>query len=142
MDRASLGVGRDASGTVNQQGSVSVVVAAAVAILVLGVAALGALGQVQAAAVRAQTAADAAALAAAVASFAPAADDDPEREAHRLARANGAILVECLCPADPSFRPRTMHIRVRVELDVLVVGRVDVERDAAAEFVPMAALGY
>lgn len=124
-----------------ERGSVTVAVLGAAAVAIALTAGLAGIGQALAARAAAATAAEAAALAAAPVTFRPfGATGGPEGEAARYARANGAELVECRCPPDPGYRPRTAAVRVRVETTVLAVGKVTVEATAAAEFNPLALL--
>ena len=93
--------------------------------------------QVITARTRATAAADAAALAAAPMTFPPVAGRrSPEAEASRLARANGARLVSCLCPRVATFAPRRVEVIVLVAVDLPVLGLRWVEGSSAAEFVP------
>lgn len=89
--------------------SIAPVIVAATVALVIG----GGLQEVGAAAVlraRAQTAADAAALAA-VAESAPGGNGAPVAVAHRLARANGARVIACICEVGA----RAMQVEVEVD---------------------------
>ncbi len=118
-------------------GSVSVVIGALGALLVLVALAVAALGMGMAASERAATAAEAAALAAATATFPPLATATPVEEARRLAAANGARLISCRCDADGSYRPRTAVVTVEIETNVPVLGTVGFRRTAAAELEPV-----
>lgn len=124
-----------------ERGSVTVAVLGVAAVAITLTVGLAGIGQALAARAAAATAAGAAALAAAPVTFRPfGANGDPGEEAARYARANGAELVECRCPPDPGYRPRTAAVRVRVEATVLAVGKVTVEAAAATEFNPLALL--
>lgn len=79
---------------------------------------------------RAQLAADAAALAA-VAESAPYGAGDPERQAEQVARANGAILMDCLCPVGGT----AVQLKVAVE-DVIADARATIDPTA---FFPLTA---
>lgn len=78
----------------------------------------------------AQLAADAAALAA-VAESAPYGSNDPRRQAEDVARANGAKLVSCLCPAGGT----AVQVRVAVD-DVVADARATID---PAAFYPLSA---
>jgi hypothetical protein len=96
-----------------------------------------AVGQHLAGRARAQAAADAAALAAAPVTFRPfGATGTAEQEAARFATANGATLLACRCPADPSWEPRTVVVTVRLDYQVILFGPQRAEATARAEFVP------
>lgn len=124
-----------------ERGSVTVAILGVAAVAIALTAGLAGIGQALAARAAAATAAEAAALAAAPVTFRPfGANGGPREEAARYARANGAELVECRCPPDPGYRPRTVAVRVRVEATVLAVGKLTVEATAAAEFHPLALL--
>ncbi len=94
-----------------EDGSVSIIVAAIVAMVV--VLALGAadVARVLVVAGRAQTAADAAALAAAQELAIPS-DRDPRDVAAEYAGRNGAVLVDCVCASG------TFEANVEVRVDV------------------------
>jgi len=122
-----------------ERGSVTVAVLGVAAVAIALTVGLAGIGQALAARAAATTAAEAAALAAAPVTFRPfGAEGGPWEEAARYARANGAELVECRCPPDPGYRPRTAVVRVRAVTKVLGVGRLTVEATAAAEFRPLA----
>ena len=85
----------------------------------------------------ATAAADAAALAAAPMTFPPVAGGrSPLAEASRLARANGATLVSCLCPRVATFAPRRVEVTVLFPVELPIVGLRWIEGSSAAEFVP------
>ena len=85
--------------------------------------------------IQAQTAADAAALAAAAATF-PELGGSPRSEAVRFAEANGAQLVSCRCPLDPSDEPRVVSVTVRMLHPTRFFGEVVLRAGASAEFDP------
>ena len=121
----------------NERGAGSVLTVAVMALVVfVGLAVLGA-AQVITARARATTAADAAALAAAPTTFPPlAGGGSPMAEALRVAEANGARLVSCLCSQVATFEPRQVEVTVVFPVDLPVLGRRWVEASSAAEFVP------
>ena len=86
---------------------------------------------------RAQVAADAAALAAAPVTFRSfGAAGSPAEEAAVFAEANGAELIECRCPVDGSWEPRTVEVEVSVSIDPLLLPATAVGATSRAEFVP------
>lgn len=86
---------------------------------------------------RAQAAADAAALAAAPVTFRPyGAAGSPAAEAAWFAAANKATLVECRCPVDSSFNPRTVAVEVMVAVEPLLLPASRVRATSRAEFEP------
>lgn len=115
-----------------------VAVAGLVLLLALGVADAGI-----AFSARLQTAAaaDAAALAAAPVTFRPfGAAGSPAAEARRLAAANGAVLAQCWCPIDRTWRSRIVEVVVERRVDLLGLGVITVRASSRAEFAPMALL--
>ena len=105
-------------------------------VVFVGLAVLGA-AQVITARARATTAADAAALAAAPITFPPlTGGGSPMAEALRVAEANGARLVSCLCSQVATFEPRQVEVTVVFPVDLPMLGRRWVEASSAAEFVP------
>lgn len=109
-------------------------VAGFVVIVTIGVADVGLAlaGRLQAA-----TAADAAALAAAPVTFRPfGAAGSPATEAGRLASANGAVLADCRCPIDRSWRPRVVEVAVERRVELLGIGAITVRVSSRAEFTP------
>jgi secretion/DNA translocation related TadE-like protein len=122
-----------------ERGSVTVVAVALVGFMALLAVALGGMGQVVAAQGKAQAAADAAALAAAPVTFRPfGATGSAYDEARSFAEANGARLVECRgCRVDRSWNRRIVEVTVRVDIEILGVGRSQVAAVSAAEFVPV-----
>jgi nucleotide-binding universal stress UspA family protein len=86
---------------------------------------------------RAQMAADAAALAAAPVTFRPfGASGSAADEARRFAGRNGAALIECRCVPDPSWRSRTVIVRVSVPADLVLLGATEATGWSSAEFDP------
>lgn len=128
---------------IRDEGSVSVVAATIVGLMVLLSVGLAAVGLVLAADGRAQTAADAAALAAAPVTFRSfGSTNSPYAEAAAYAELNGARLVACRgCVVDRSWRTRTIEIEVMVDIELPVIGPLGVTAVAAAEFVPAQLLG-
>ncbi len=85
----------------------------------------------------ANAAADAAALAAAPVTFLPfGAQGTPAEEAARFAAANGARLVWCVCPPNPTWDPRTVEVEVEIQVRVWPLGTLAVRGRGRAEFVP------
>ena len=124
-----------------ERGAVGIILAAVAGFVMMLTLALVAVAGVQQARLRATMAADAAALAAAPITFLPfGAEGTPTEEAGRFARLNGASLVVCRCTIDRSFAPRVAEVRVRVGLDVPLLGALAVEATGRAEFVPAALL--
>lgn len=120
-----------------ERGSATILVLVVLAGLILSGATIATLGQGQIAAVRAQTAADAAALAAAPATF---RGGSPTVIAAEYAKANGALLVDCQCAVDTTWRTRRAKVTVQVPIEVFGLGRVTITRSATAEFEPVALL--
>lgn len=122
----------------NERGSVSLVVAGAVAVLVVVALVVVALATAQLASEKAVTAAEAAALAAAPATFPQLGRGrSPTAHARELAAANAAELIVCDCSIDASYGTRRVVVTVRYETTVPVLGTVYLERSAAAEFEPV-----
>jgi len=125
-----------------EQGSATLLllaVACLVLILTVGVADAGI---AFAARLQAAAAADAAALAAAPVTFRPfGAAGSPADEARRFAAANGAVLVACRCPIDPSWQPRVAEVVVERRVALLGIGAVTVRAESRAEFSPAALIG-
>lgn len=120
-----------------EHGAAAVLVAALCCVAVTMALVVGSIGQVLTAAGRARAAADAAALAAAPMTFDPEAGPTaPTAEAHRFARANGADLVACSCPRDPSFRTRTVSVIVEVGVRTALFGTHRVRASSRARFTP------
>lgn len=119
-------------------------------VLLLGVAALGLLlmagvgivGSLVVARTEAAAAADAAALAAAPVTFRPfGAAGSPTEEAARFAAANDTRLVECVCPADRSWAPRTVRVVVERVVGLGPFGEIAVQSASRAEFTPALLIG-
>lgn len=92
-------------------------------------------------AVRAQltAAADAAALAAAPATFTSfGSEERPEVAAASIAAANGATVIECVCPVDRSWAARTVVVAVTATANLALLGSRRLKAAAAAEFRPVA----
>jgi hypothetical protein len=116
-----------------------VAVAGVALLLAAAIAAVGIYLRVR---VETSTAADAAALAAAPVTFMPfGARGGPTDEAARFASLNGAELVSCDCPPDPSWETRTVTVVVARAVAIWPVGRLVVTAESRAEFVPTALLG-
>ena len=121
----------------SERGSAGILLAAVAGVVLLLAAVLGAVGSYLRARVEAVAAADAAALAAAPVTFLPfGATGTPAQEAARFAAANGARLLSCACPLDPSWEPRTVTVRVGRSADVWPMGTVTVTATGRAEFLP------
>jgi hypothetical protein len=87
----------------------------------------------------AAAAADAAALAAAPATFPPASGNErPIEAARRFAAANDVRLVACRCAVDASWATRRVEVVVVRAVDLVVLGRHEVQAIGAAEFSPTA----
>lgn len=85
----------------------------------------------------AATAADAAALAAAPVTFRPfGATGTAQAEAAKVARANGARLVRCVCVEDRSWGPRTISVTVVRNSNVPLLGSLAVTATSRAVFDP------
>lgn len=115
--------------------------AGVVAIVAFLAVAVAALGMLFAARTQATNAADAAALAAAVATYPPASGIDPGLAAARAAQANGALVVECLCPRNGGLVARTVEVMTAVIVEVPVFGSLTVRSVSRAEFDPVRWLG-
>ena len=115
-----------------------VAVVALVAIVGIGVTSVAGL---IAAREQAFAAAEAAALAAAVATYPPAASDNPVQLARQYAGANGARLVTCRCAVDGTMKVRTVTVVTSVSMDVNLFGELAVKGAARAEFDPRAWMG-
>jgi hypothetical protein len=124
-----------------EHGSATILVAMVVGLILTAVIGLGSITILYGARTEAGTAADAAALAAAVATYPPAGAGTPGVEASRYAAANGAVVVSCLCPVDPSFATRTVTVIVEKQVSVPFFGTLGVKAGATGEFDPIAWLG-
>lgn len=120
-----------------ERGSAALALLGVIALALVLAVGLAAVGQVLRARGEASAAADAAALAAAPVTFLPfGAEGTPAEEAARFAAANGARLVWCVCPPDPSWSPRTVEVEVEREVAIWPVGKVTIRARGRAEFVP------
>lgn len=125
-------------GSTRDDGAVALVTMAAAALVLLTSLAVLASGQFLAGRARAQAAADAAALAAAPVTFRPfGATGTAAEEAAAFAAANGATVVRCRCPQNPSWDTRTVVVTVRHAVPVVLFGTRFVEATAWAEFAPV-----
>jgi len=124
---------------VTERGSAAPLLLAQIAVVVVLTIGLADVGILLAARQRASVAADAAALAAAPVTFLPfGATAGPRREAARFAAANGAELVGCVCPVDPSWEPRTVVVVVRRVARLVGLPDLVVTVEARARFDPAA----
>jgi hypothetical protein len=90
----------------------------------------------------AQAAADAAALGAAPLTFAEFGSTlSPKAEAARLAEANGAALLSCICEMNTSWKSRIVEVTVAVSRPIPGFGKAQVRASARAQFSPVEALG-
>ncbi|HUG74884.1 MAG TPA: Rv3654c family TadE-like protein [Acidimicrobiia bacterium] len=120
-----------------ERGAASLLLLGVIAIALLLGAALGSVGAYFRTRVEAATAADAAALAAAPVTFLPfGASGSPTDEARRMAAANGATLLSCVCQVDASWDPRTVHVEVEKVAHLWPAGRIAVRAVGKAEFTP------
>jgi len=127
---------------VRERGAAAVMLLGLAGLVLLLAAVVGTIGVYLRARVEASAAADAAALAAAPVTFHPfGAQGTPADEAARFAAANGARLVSCVCPVDPSWEPRTVTVRVVTEVRVWPIGTATVTAVGRAEFIPALLLG-
>jgi len=122
---------------VSDRGGAAVLLLGVAVVVLLLAAVLGAVGAYLRARVEAVAAADAAALAAAPVTFLPfGATGTPTEEAARFAAANGARLLWCACPVDPSWEPRTVTVQVARDLRLWPLGSLTVTAVGRAEFLP------
>jgi hypothetical protein len=119
----------------------TVVMTGVIVIVAVVTTAVAALGMLYAARAQATNAADAAALAAAVATYPSIGRESPVVVAEDAAGANGAVLVGCVCPTDPSLNERTVQVTTAIRVQVPIFGEVTVRSRARAEFDPMRWLG-
>ena len=119
----------------------AVAMSAAVAVVAVASVAVAGLGVLYSARTQAQTGADAAALAAAVATYPPAASVSPVAAARDIAGENGAVVLRCSCPRDPTFRARVVEVVTAIRVDVPVFGEWLVHGSSRAEFDPVRWLG-
>jgi hypothetical protein len=122
-------------------GTMAIALTALIAIVAVLATAVAALGVLYGARAQATNAADAAALAAAVATYPPAASASPAAAAQLVARANGAVLLGCLCDLDSSLSSRTVMVTTGVETEIPIFGRATVRVSSRAEFDPVRWLG-
>ena len=115
----------------------TVVMTAAMAVVIVVSTAVAGLGGLYAARAAAQTAADAAALAAAVSTYPPASSTGPAEAAALSAEENSARLVGCRCPRDSSLSSRVVEVVTSVTASVPVLGDWEVQAVARAEFDPV-----
>lgn len=121
----------------SDRGGAAVLLLGVAAVVLLLAAVLGGVGAYLRARVEAVAAADAAALAAAPVTFLPfGAEGTPTEEAARFALANGASLLWCACPVDPSWEPRTVAVQVARKAHLWPVGSLTVTAIGRAEFEP------
>jgi Flp pilus assembly protein TadG len=124
-----------------EEGTMTMAMSGAIAIVAFVAVAVVALGTLYAARTQATNAADAAALAAAVGTYPPASDLDPVAAATRAARANGAAMAECLCPVNHGLVTRVVEVVTSIEVDVPIFGPITVRSSGRAEFDPLRWLG-
>jgi hypothetical protein len=124
-----------------EEGTMTMAMSGAIAIVAFLAVAVVAIGTLYAARTQATNAADAAALAAAVGTYPPASVLDPLDAATRVAAANGAVIVECLCAVNVGLVPRTVEVVAAIEVDIAIFGPVTVSSAARAEFDPLRWLG-
>jgi uncharacterized membrane protein len=115
-----------------EEGTMTMAMSGAVAIVAFLAIAVVAIGTLYAARTQATNAADAAALAAAL---------DPLEAATTVARANGAEIVECLCPVNEGLVTRTVEVVASIEVEIPIFGPVTVRSAGRAEFDPLRWLG-
>jgi secretion/DNA translocation related TadE-like protein len=135
VSRSSRQEGRGSPGSwsTNDSGNASISVLGLVAVVAIFTLGLGDLSVYLLARAKAQTAADAAALAAA-AELLPGSGRGPAVEARRFAEANGATLLQCLCP--PRADAASVRVSVPARFAILravgadrVIGRARAEVD-------------
>ena len=125
-----------------QDGAVSLLMLAVGALTVVLAVLTADVGGLLAAHLQASAAADAAALAAAPVTFRPFGSvESPAGEAARFAIANGARLVSCRCPVDPSWVRREVEVVVAVPVELIVFGAAEAQARSLAEFVPTELVG-
>jgi hypothetical protein len=122
-----------------EAGAAAGLLVAVAAVLALLVAAAIDAGTVLAARREASAAADAAALAAAPVTFRPfGAASTAAAEAARFAAANGARLVRCRCPHDPSWTVRIVEVVVARRVGLVLFGERTITALSRARFDPAA----
>jgi len=125
-----------------QDGAVSLLMLAVGAMTVVLAVLIADIGGFLAAHLQASAAADAAALAAAPVTFRPfGSAGSPAGEAARFASANGARLVSCRCPVDPSWARREVEVVVGVPVELIVFGVIEAQARSLADFVPTELVG-
>lgn len=125
-----------------QDGAVSLLMLAVGGMTVVLAVLIADVGGFLAAQLQASAAADAAALAAAPVTFSPfGSAGSPVGEAARFASANGARLVSCRCPVDPSWARREVEVVVGVQVELIVFGAIEAQARSLAEFVPTELVG-
>ena len=130
------------TGRLAERGSVSVLMAAVAAVVMMLALMVGDVGLYLAGRARATAAADAAALAAAPVTFHGfGSSGSPASEAERFASLNGMAVTACECPLDPSWAPRSVSVVVAGPVDLIVFGRRTVSARAVAEFDPTRLVG-
>lgn len=121
----------------NERGAGSLLVLAIVAVAIVTGMLLADVAVYLGARARAQAAADAAALAAAPVTFRPyGSGGDPVAEAAGYAEANGAVLTECRCRIDRTWRVREVAVAVHVPVDLLLLEAHGATATSRAEFTP------
>jgi len=121
----------------SDRGSVTIAMVGVIAVMLVLTVGLAAVGTWLRANTEASAAADAAALAAAPVTFLPfGAKGTPAEEAARFARRNGARLIWCSCPLDPSWEARTVEVEVERLVHIWPLGDYAVRARGRAEFVP------
>jgi secretion/DNA translocation related TadE-like protein len=121
----------------SERGSAAVTLLGVIAVALVLAAGIAVVGAGLRARTEASAAADAAALAAAPVTFLPfGAQGTPAEEAARFARRNGATLVWCDCPLDPSWEPRTVEVVVERTVTIWPLGEYSVRARGRAEFSP------
>jgi len=124
-----------------ERGSAAILLAAVAGLVLLLALGVADAGIAFSARLQAAAAADAAALAAAPVTFRSfGAAGSPVAEARRLAGANGAVLAQCRCPVDRSWRSRIVEVVVERRVELLGLGAITVRASSRAEFAPMALL--
>jgi uncharacterized membrane protein len=125
-----------------QRGAATPIIAGLLVLAVLLSLLVVDVARVAAARTQLTTAADAAALAAAPATFADfGAGTNPQRAAAETARTNGARLVDCRCPIDPTWATRTVQVVVACDVGLTLLGSRHLEAVAGAEFSPVRLAG-
>jgi hypothetical protein len=126
---------------IRDRGGIAIVVMTVAALGAVAMIAVGSITALYGARIHASTAADAAALAAAVGTYPPAGAGDPVKEARHLALVNGAVLKECDCALDYSMDARVVTVIVEMKVPVPLFGVMPISAGARAEFDPSLWLG-